>query len=137
MRALDVGTGSGVLAIALAKLGVGEVWGIDVDPAACTIAEANARQNGVSAQVHIAPGFDAVSGTFELITANLFANLLQELAPRLTGMLRPDGIVICSGLLAEDEARVRASYEELGLQLQDRFEESSWVTLALQQKGTR
>jgi len=136
-RALDVGTGSGVLAIALAKLGVGDVCAVDTDPAACAIAAANARQNGVSTAVHVTPSLDAVSGAFELIAANLFANVLQELAPRLTSMLQPSGVVICSGLLTEDEARVYTAYESLGLQRQDRYEENSWVTLALQRPGAR
>ena len=136
-RALDVGTGSGVLAIALAKLGVGDVCAVDTDPAACAIAAANARQNGVGTVVHMAPSLDAVSGAFELIAANLFANVLQALAPRLTAMLRPSGVVICSGLLTEDEARVCTAYESLGLRRQDRYEENSWVTLALQRPGAR
>jgi ribosomal protein L11 methyltransferase len=136
-RALDVGTGSGLLAIALAKLGVGEVWATDIDPAACAIATANAGLNGVRTQLHIASTFESTWGPFDLITANLFANILQELAPQLTRMLSPKGIVICSGLLVEDEQRVRTAYESLSCKLWERREEDSWVTLALRRRDMR
>jgi ribosomal protein L11 methyltransferase len=130
-RALDVGTGSGVLAIALAKLGVTEVWAIDTDPNACAIATANARLNDVSACIHVRASLDEAPGTFDLVTANLYANALQELAPRLTHVLRPGGILICAGLLTDDEERVRTAYAACGVQLDTRDEEPPWVTLAL------
>ena len=131
-RALDVGTGSGVLAIALAKLGLSEVWAIDTDASACTSAEANAIRNGVEACVHIRSSLDKVSGAFDLVTANLFANLLEEMALRFVGLLRPGGVFICSGFLNADERRVRRTYEARGLRLVRRHEEQSWVTLTLQ-----
>ena len=131
-RALDVGTGSGVLAIALAKLELPEVWAIDTDPNACTIAMANAVCNGVEAHVHIRSSLDEVPGAFDLVTANLFANLLEDMAARFVALLRPDGVLICSGFLNADELRVRSTYEARGLRLARRHEEQSWVTLALQ-----
>jgi ribosomal protein L11 methyltransferase len=130
-RALDVGTGSGVLAIALAKLGVNAVLAVDNDPTARAIAAANVASNEVSANICIASTLDAVHGTFDLVTANLFANLLHELAPRLTRALRPSGLLICSGLLTADERALRNRYEALGLQVDDRYEEHAWVTLGL------
>jgi ribosomal protein L11 methyltransferase len=131
-RALDVGTGSGVLAIALAKLGLLEVWAIDTDASACTIAEANAVRNGVEACVHTRRRLDEVSGAFDLVTANLFANLLEDMAVRFVGLLRPGGVFICSGFLNADELRIRRTYEARGLRLVRRHEEQSWVTLTLQ-----
>jgi len=131
-RAMDIGTGSGVLAIALAKLGLLEVWAIDTDANACTIAEANAVRNGVEALVHIRRSLDEVSGAFDLVTANLFANLLEEMAVRLVGFLRPGGVFICSGFLNDDELRIRRTYEARGLRLVCRHEEQLWVTLTLQ-----
>ena len=132
-RALDIGTGSGVLAIALVKLGVPEVWAVDNDPNACAIAKTNAVANGVDAAVHVGSGVDAVTGSFDLIAANLFANLLEEMAPRVLGLLRPGGIFICSGFLAADEPRVRRAYEAREMRFVGRHEEQSWATLALQQ----
>jgi ribosomal protein L11 methyltransferase len=131
-RALDIGTGSGVLAIALAKLGVAEVWAIDTDTTACAIAADNARCNRVGTHVSIRSRVDEVAGLFDLITANLFANLLDELAVRFSLLLGPDGVLICSGFLTADESRVRSAYEAHGLQVVRRHEEQSWVTLALQ-----
>ena len=132
-RALDIGTGSGVLAIALAKLGVAEVWALDIDARACAIAEENARCNGVDTHVKVRRNIDEVSGCFDLITANLFANLLDEMAVRFSELLRPAGVLICSGFLAADESRVRSAYEAQRLRVVRRHEEQSWVTLALQQ----
>ncbi len=131
-RALDLGTGSGVLAIALAKLGVSEVWGVDTVPQAIAAARANAARNGVDGCVHFAASIDAVPGPFDLVVANLFANLLQELAPTLIRLLVPGGILVCSGLLSEEEPRVRAAFEACGTATHQRYNEEGWVTLTLE-----
>lgn len=130
-RALDVGTGSGVLAIALAKLGVTEVCAIDSDPAACAIAEANIRHNGVESAVSVCGGLSEISGSFDLIVANLFANLLEQMAAKFITFLRPGGVFVCSGFLTADEGRVRDVYAAVGVQVTSRYEEQSWVTLAM------
>jgi ribosomal protein L11 methyltransferase len=131
-RALDVGTGSGVLAIALAKLGVAEVWAVDTDCTACAIAKANAASNDVAERVHVRHDLDEVPGTIDLLCANLFAPLLQELAPKLADLLTPSGMLICSGFFTYDEDMVSCAYEACGLRVARRLEEQSWVTLALQ-----
>lgn len=129
-RALDLGTGSGILAIALAKLGVAEIWAVDTDPHACRIAAANAQLNHVERHIHFAPHLENVAGPFDLIVANLFANVLTELARPLTAALRSPGTLICSGLLSTDEAMVRGAYEGRGLSLATRRDDPPWVTLA-------
>ncbi len=134
-RALDVGTGSGILAITLAKLGVTDVLAVDNDPTACAIAAANADSNNVSANIRVAATLDAARGTFDLVAANLFANLLCELAPRLASALRRSGLLICSGLLATDERALCSRYDALGLQVDERYEEHTWVTLGLRRKA--
>jgi ribosomal protein L11 methyltransferase len=130
-RALDLGTGSGVLAIALAKLGVLDVWAIDIDPRACAVATANVIRNGVQKHVRIASDLNDVSGTFDLVVANLYADALKSLAGRLAERLEPSGMLICSGLLAGDEDGVRTAYELHGLHVVKHYSEQSWVTLAL------
>lgn len=136
-RALDLGTGSGVLAIALAKLGVSEVWAVDTDPQAIAAARANAARNRVAASLHFAANVDAVPGVFEVIVANLFANMLQELAPTLSRRLAPGGVLVCSGLLSEEEARVRGVFEACGMAVRRRYNEAGWVTLGLEQTTDR
>lgn len=130
-RALDVGTGSGVLAIALAKLGSPAVWAVDIDPNARAIAAENVARNHVEACVQIRSALDEVQGAFDVITANLFANLLQELAARLAALVRRDGVLICSGFLDADEPAVCHAYAGLGFQVYRRYEELPWVTLSL------
>lgn len=130
-RALDLGTGSGVLAIAMAKLGVPEVWAIDNDPNACAVAVANSRFNTVDARVHVGTDLAEVPRSVDLIVANLFTNLLEELAPQLAGIIRDGGSVICSGFLGEDEHRVHAAFHACGFEVADRYEEGSWITLAI------
>ena len=82
-RVLDVGTGSGVLAIAAAKLGATDVWAIDIDLDAGQIAAANARVNHVSPTVHVGSRLEDTRGTFNIIVANLLAMQLVDLAPQL------------------------------------------------------
>jgi len=130
-RALDVGTGSGVLAIALAKLGVDEVWAVDTDPVACRVATANASVNGVGTRVRVTSDLADVPGSFDLIVANLFADLLEVLARQLVERLKADGTLIVSGLLGVDEARVLTAYEAVGLAGARRQFEEPWVTLVL------
>ena len=134
-RALDVGTGSGILAIAMLKLGVNDVWAIDIDPLACQITAINAAVNEVDDRLHIAATWDACTGPFDLIVANLFATLLIERAPCLSRSIAAGGTLICSGLLAPDEGSVRRAYQRLGLTVVARFEESAWVTLDFANKG--
>ena len=133
-RAADIGTGSGLLAIALARLGVPEVWAVDTDAQACAIARDNAVRNHVDAAVHIRCNLDDAPGAFDLIVANLFAGLLEELAPRFAEMLRAGGIVICSGLLISDEARLARVYAAHGFDLERRDEDPPWMTIAWRRK---
>ena len=134
LRALDVGTGSGVLAIALAKLGVADVWAIDNDPNARAISVVNAEVNHVDRALHVAAHAEDVPGTFDVVVANLFVNLLEDFAPQLARWVHPHGTLICSGLLTVDEPRVRSAYDTLGFDGVARLSEDSWVTLALRRK---
>lgn len=131
-RALDLGSGSGVLAIALAKLNVPTVWAIDTDPQALAAARSNAGRNGVQPRIAFGATLDDVSGPFDLTVANLFSEILKRLARRLGGLTSAHGIVICSGLLAEEETCVRDAYEACGFAARKREEEDGWVTLGFQ-----
>ena len=135
LRALDVGTGSGVLAIALAKLGVHDVWAVDTDPTACSVATANAAANGGAAQVHVVSDLADVPGTFAVVVANLYDDLLAVLAPQLGERLSPGGTLIVSGLLLVDEPRVRTAYQAHGLAVAESQVEDPWVTLVLRTRA--
>jgi ribosomal protein L11 methyltransferase len=111
---LDVGTGSGILAIAAARLGAGRVAASDLDPAAVRVARENAARNGVELAVD-GRGADAVPGRFDLVLANILANALASLAPALAARLAPGGLLFLSGLLDGQEGEVRRACEAAGL----------------------
>jgi ribosomal protein L11 methyltransferase len=114
-RVLDVGTGTGLLALAAARRGARAVIGVDNDPEALASAARHARLNGVD--LHLVQGDGAVpfaAGGCDLVLANLTAPLLLAQRPALGAAVRPGGAVVLSGLLVEDEPAVRAAYESLG-----------------------
>jgi ribosomal protein L11 methyltransferase len=111
---LDVGTGSGLLAIAARKLGAGRVVGNDTDPVAVRVARENAARNGVELELVLEPA-PAIPGAFDLVVANILANTLVELAPALAARLAPGGVLLLSGLLAGQEGEVRSACEAQGL----------------------
>lgn len=127
---LDIGTGSGILAIAAAKLGARRVLAIDTDPVAAGVARANVVQNEVETIVQVETGdVDRVTGEFDLILANILAAPLVSMAPALTARLAPGGAVVLSGLLAEEADGVAAAYEALGLVEARRLREAEWTAV--------
>ena len=136
-RVLDVGTGSGVLAIAAAKVGASQVLASDIDPIAVGVAEENVRHNGMAGRVRCvaAPGVHsrAIQGEapFELITANILAPPLIALAPRLVRLAVPGGHIVLSGLLDTQAREVSATYLRLGLAIETRISLEGWTTLIL------
>ncbi len=107
-RALDMGCGSGILAIAAAKLGVGDVTAVDIDPIAVDTARRNATDNQVAIQTHHA---DAdLSGPFDLVMANILAQPLKVLAPALTRFTRAHGALLLSGILARQADEIITAY---------------------------
>ena len=127
MRVLDLGTGSGVLAIAAAKLGA-HVLALDIDPTAVAAARANAARNGVAIEVRKG-SLDAASGPFDLIVANLYAELHQTLAKGYRRALVSGGRLLATGILAERAAAVRRALEAAGLRPRLREREGEWVLM--------
>ncbi|WP_018466313.1 50S ribosomal protein L11 methyltransferase [Calidithermus timidus] len=128
MRVLDLGTGSGILAIAAAKLGA-EAEGVDIDAAVIPHALENARINGVNPR--LAEGtLESLSGPYALVVANLYAELHGWLAPGYARVLEPGGRLILTGILAEREPMVRKALEAEGFALEQRRQEGEWVLLA-------
>jgi ribosomal protein L11 methyltransferase len=115
-RVLDLGSGTGILAIAALKLGARSALCVDIDPAAVRTCELNCRLNGVGDRVeHVCGTLDQVeSEGFELILANLYGDRLLVAAEVLVAKTRPGGALLLSGILYEDSSDVRRRYQELG-----------------------
>jgi len=136
-RVLDLGTGSGLLAIAAAKLGAGEVWAIDTDPEACAVADANAQVNQVGDAIRIAADLAAVPGRFDVIAANLLAGLLVDLAAEIAAHLQPGGLAIGAGLLLAEIPTVRQAWRAAALADDGELDEDGWVALAARNTAHR
>jgi ribosomal protein L11 methyltransferase len=137
-RVLDLGTGTGVLAIAAAKALRGHVLASDIDPVSVRVARDNARLNGVGNWVETicatgfcAPHF-AARGPFDLVLANILANPLRQMATPLAAHLAPSALVILSGLLPHQAQGVIASYRARGLILRRQLRIDGWSSLLLQ-----
>jgi len=128
-RVLDIGTGSGILAIAARKLGAAVVIGIDTDFEACAIAAENGAANGVG-DVQLGMDIDAAPGPFDVVLANLFAAQLVEMAPVIAGRLAPGGSAIGAGILAAEADAVAAAWSAAGLVAYDQWRDEGWVALA-------
>ena len=129
-RALDVGVGSGILAISAAKLGVASVLGVDADPIAVAATTANARRNCVSRRVRARQGsIPSGAGPFDLVFANLIASLLVTLAEPLRDELRPGGSLLASGIFVDREGDVRQAFDAVGLEITGATGEGEWVAL--------
>jgi ribosomal protein L11 methyltransferase len=134
-NALDVGTGSGVLAIAIARISHAKVLASDIDPIAVAVARENFRLNGVGAAVEaiVAPGLGAhiflARSPFDLVVANIFAGPLVTLAPAIRRLMARGGAVILSGLLIGQRARIVATYRGQGLRLIGDIRRGEWLTM--------
>ncbi len=106
---LDYGCGSGILALAAAKLGAAKVWAVDHDPQALTATRANAEQNGLGATILTMTPEHLPAVQADLILANILANVLGDLAQRFAALLKPGGQIVLSGILSDQvESLVQA-----------------------------
>ena len=131
--AVDLGTGSGVLAIAAAKLGWGPVLGVDSEEAAVEAARENAALNGVRIEVVRANLREEVPPLGETVIANLTAPLLTEVAAMIAA--REDWVprmLVCSGLLASQTGEVTAAFEQAHLRVRERRDSGDWSALAME-----
>jgi ribosomal protein L11 methyltransferase len=136
-NALDLGSGSGVLAIAVRKLKNIPVLATDIDPVAVRVAKENVRRNGIATGIRLetAPGFHSPTflqeGPFDLIIANILARPLMKMAPQLAAHLAPGGSVILSGILAGQRWKVLAAYNGVRLRHVRTIWRNGWVTIHL------
>jgi ribosomal protein L11 methyltransferase len=140
-RVLDIGTGSGILAIAAAKVTNGMVLASDMDPIAAAVAADNVRRNRVHCRVRVvrAEGLAhqrVLNSRADLLFANLLLRPLLDLAPAFARALRPGGACILSGLLDSQARQVEARFRSLGFKLDSRILLDGWTTLVLR-RGNR
>jgi ribosomal protein L11 methyltransferase len=135
-RVLDVGCGSGILAIAALKLGAISTLGLDTDPIAIEATEANARRNALARRLHARLGsLPSGEPAFDIVLANLIAGLLVPLAASLLDELRPGGSLLASGIFVDREAEVASAFEAVGLEITGRRDEGDWVALEAVRPG--
>ncbi len=132
-RMLDLGCGSGILAIAAARLWRRPVTAVDIDPVAVAVTRANARANGVRAWIsaHRADGADkrGVTSRYELVTANILARPLIAMAGSLTARCAPGSVLILSGITGNQTATLQAAYRRPGFRFLETITEDGWATL--------
>jgi len=142
-KVLDLGCGSGILAIAAAKACRCRVWAVDNDPIAVRVARENVRRNGVADRVRAllgeGLGRSAIrrAAPFDLVLANILADPLIELAPALTDALAPTGRLVLSGFLDRQVAVVEDAYRRRGLRRLARLGDPPWAALVLGRCGAR
>jgi ribosomal protein L11 methyltransferase len=124
-RALDYGTGSGVLAIAASRFGAAKVDAVDIDPAAVEATEANARANGVALRAGLP---DSVAGPYALVVANILAAPLKLLAPLLAALVDKGGALVLSGILARQADELVAAYAA-SIELVVADEDDGWILM--------
>jgi ribosomal protein L11 methyltransferase len=140
-RVLDMGCGSGILAIAAGKLGA-SVLAVDRDASAVAVARENVRLNGVAARVRLARadgyrGIGAREGRFDLVFANILARPVIRMAPALARRLAPGGRAVLAGFLDRDGPRVAEAHRAVGLTVIGRIRCRGWTTLVVGRAAKR
>jgi ribosomal protein L11 methyltransferase len=132
---LDVGTGSGILAIAALKLGAAHADAVDVETVAVRSAPENAARNGVADRIDVRHGSvglgEPFPGEYDVVLANIIARILIELADGIVTAARPGGSMVLAGIITEREADVVSAFAERGAIVITRRQEDDWVSLVL------
>jgi ribosomal protein L11 methyltransferase len=127
-RVLDLGTGSGILAAAAAKMGAGEVLALDIDAAAAAVARETVSLNGLAGVVEVRRGgIESAAPPYDAVAANIFPNVLIELAPDLAAAVRRGGVLLTSGSVAARAEGAADAVRAAGLGLEGRRSRDDWV----------
>lgn len=127
---LDLGCGSGILSIAALLLGAKRTVGVDIDPLAVKTARENGALNGfVPPRYVVEEGnlTDRVTGRFDVVAANIVADVIIYFCPQVRQFMKPGAVFITSGIIDSREAEVRAAFEANGLQIRERNESGGWI----------
>ena len=130
---LDVGTGSGILLIAAAKLGAGKFCGVDNDQTAVEIAAENLKLNGFKAQRMRVICGDLVEGIrekYDIVAANILSQVILDLLKNIRRVLKSGGVFICSGIVDKNEKQVIASMKNIGFEILEISSQDEWVAIA-------
>lgn len=132
LKAIDIGTGSGILSIAAAKLGIGCVIGVDTDPCSIFEAQKNVRINRLNHRVQISSeSIDGIHQRFDFVLANLRTPTLIELCEPLNCKLNQNSVLVLSGMKAEEFKSVREPYKKKGFRVVEAREEKGWAAICL------
>lgn len=130
---IDVGTGSGILAITAAKVGASPIDAVDIDAMSVRVAKGNLELNDATSLItmDVGSGDWATSRgkTYDVVVANIIARILMELSADLRASVKPGGLVLLSGIIEPKEADTRATFDALGLELIDRNQIEDWISL--------
>jgi ribosomal protein L11 methyltransferase len=133
---LDLGTGSGILAMAAVKLGAGPVHAVDIDPLAVEVATENLAINNMAEEVECSTTpLESMTADFDIILANILAEELVRLAPQIINRLAPDGKLVLSGILAEKEEFVRNGFALQPVSYIETSNDGEWVALLYSKGG--
>ncbi|MBM6717903.1 50S ribosomal protein L11 methyltransferase [Gemmiger formicilis] len=136
-RMLDIGTGSGILAIAALKLGAAQAEGVDIDPMCVRTAGENAQRNGVQDRFKVLVGdlSDKASGVYNIITANIVASAILSLAPHVPALMAPGAVFIASGIIDTRKDEVLEGLRAAGLDPFEVHEKRGWVCIVCRKEG--
>ncbi len=138
-RVLDVGTGSGILSLAAARVGASVILACDIDEVAVDAAQSNVTANGFDSVITVRQGsvdIAANSERFDVVIANIIANVIIDLAPKLAASVRPGGTLIGSGILDIRIDPVRVALEPLGFVIEQVLEQSDWRAIVCRKQMT-
>ena len=138
-RVLDVGCGSGILAICAAKLGAGECRAYDIDPVAVKVARENVKDAGLSEQVlcdtsDLLRGVDRTGGAYNVICANIVADIIIRMTPDVGELMDENTVILASGIISERADDVISCFEAHGFYVVERIEENGWCALAVSKR---
>ena len=138
VRMLDVGTGSGILAICASKLGAGECKAYDIDPMSVRVARENIKDSGLANitcdQSDLLRSVDLEGGKYGLVCANIVADIIIRMTPDVHKYIADDGVLLASGIIMERSSDVVECFEAHGFEIVERAEENGWCALAVKRK---
>ena len=135
-QVLDVGSGSGILAISSVLLGCSAATGVEIDPTAVRVAQENSELNHTQDRVQFLCGdlVSKISGTYDIVCANIVADVIIQLLPDIHPFLKENSVLILSGIIEEREQDVQAVLEQQGFALRERRCSGGWVALCCEKR---